>query len=191
MKAIFLDRDGVINKLVYYPDWQEHESPRTPEDFDLLPGVLDAIQTLQKAGWTLFLISNQPSYAKGKTSLESLHAVQDHLHGLFDQAGITFKDYFYSYTHPNGVVPEYTKESEFRKPNPGFLLQAEADYGVNLAQSWMVGDRDSDMECGKRAGCRTAQIMYDLSAPKRGQAKPNLTCADLLDFVRQLGEMTS
>ncbi|MEO0564004.1 MAG: histidinol-phosphatase, partial [Chloroflexota bacterium] len=78
-RAIFLDRDGVLNELIYYPDFEEDESPRKPEDLRLLPGVPRALRALQSAGWALILVSNQPSYAKGKCSLEDLKAVHKRL----------------------------------------------------------------------------------------------------------------
>ena len=186
MRAVFLDRDGVINKLVYYADRDEYESPRVAADFELLPDVLDALKALRAAGWALFLVSNQPSYAKGKTTLQALYDVHDRMEALLVQSGIQFEAFYYSYTHPDGVVPQYTGESAYRKPNPGFLLQAQADYDLDMAGCWMAGDRDSDIFCGQRAGCKTAQIAYIHSAPKRGQSQPDWQCADLPDFVRQL-----
>lgn len=184
--AVFIDRDGVLNAAVFYADTGEHESPRTAEDLCLLPDVLPALQTLQAAGWSLFLVSNQPSYAKGKVSLDDLRDVHEALAAQIEAAGVHFKAYYYSYTHPNGVVAEYTTESLYRKPNPGFLLDARRDFGISLIDSWMVGDRDSDVFCGQRAGCKTAQVRYPLSAEKQGQARPDRTCHDFPDFVTKI-----
>jgi D-glycero-D-manno-heptose 1,7-bisphosphate phosphatase len=186
MKAVFLDRDGVLNELIYYPDFGEDESPRTAVDLRLLPGILDALRELQSAGWTLFLISNQPSYAKGKTSLADLETVHKALLAQVTIAGISVEACYYSYTHPHGIVADYTTESMYRKPNPGFVFEAARDYEVDLRSSWFVGDRDTDIQCGQRAGTRTALIRYPLSRDKQGTSKPDLICKDLPDFVRQL-----
>jgi len=186
MSAIFLDRDGVINHMLYYPDWGEYETPRTPAEYALLPNVLESIGMLQADGWQLFLISNQPGHAKGKITMQAQYDVHAHMESLLVGAGIHFTEFYYSYTHPRGVVPEYTGESPFRKPNPGFLLQAQADYGLDLTACWMVGDCDTDVECGQRAGCKTGLILYPHTAYKReGKIRPDVVCADLPDFVRQ------
>lgn len=186
-RAVFLDRDGVINALVHYEDTGEYESPRTPADFDLLPDVIPALQSLQKAGWSLLLVSNQPSYAKGKTTLENLNAVHDLLHAYLQQQAVGFTQYYYSYHHPAAIVPELRGESGFRKPNPGFLRLAERQYRLDLHASWMVGDRDSDVLCGQRAGCRTAQINYQYSEANRGDSSPDIVCGSLREFVEQIG----
>lgn len=187
MPAMFLDRDGVINEMLYYPDWGEYEAPRTPVEYRLLPNVLESVLSLQADGWRLFLISNQPGHAKGKITMQAQYNVHAHLEAMLTEAGIHFTEFYYDYTHPRGVVPAYTGESAFRKPNPGFLLKAQADYHLDLSACWMVGDCDTDVECGQRAGCKTALITYPHTAYKReGVIQPNLTCADLPDFVAQL-----
>ncbi|MCL4255398.1 MAG: HAD-IIIA family hydrolase [Anaerolineae bacterium] len=192
MPAMFLDRDGVINPMLYYPDWGEYEAPRTPAEYSLLPNVVESVLSLQADGWRLFLISNQPGHAKGKLTMQAQYDVHAHLEAMLTEAGIHFTEFYYDYTHPRGVVPEYTGESAFRKPNPGFLLKAQADYHLDLSACWMVGDCDTDVECGQRAGCKTALITYPHTAYKReGVIQPNLTCADLPDFVMRLRLMSS
>lgn len=186
MRAIFLDRDGVLNELNYYPDFDEDESPRKADDLRLMPHVGETLQRLQTAGWGLVLVSNQPSYAKGKTTLENLHAVHKRLLTLLKPYNVTFLAAYYSYTHPRGIVPAFTGESLYRKPSPGFLLDAARDYDIDLPNSWMVGDRDSDIHCGQRAGTHTAQIRYPLSKAKQGNSHPDWMCDDLPDFVTQL-----
>ena len=185
-QAIFLDRDGVLNDLVYYADTGEHESPRTAEDLRLLPGVPEALQRLQSAGWTLFIVSNQPSHAKGKCTLEDLHGVAQALADLLAQHGIDIRAFYYDYTHPQAVLDDYRRESLTRKPAPGFLLQAAQDHAIDLAQSWMIGDRDTDIQCGQAAGCSTALITMSADAAKRGQSQPDLICDTLTHVVDKL-----
>src|ERR1043165_7062377 len=98
-QGIFFDRDGILNGLIYYGDTDEWESPRGPQDFKIIPGVLEVLGALQQQGWRLFLISNQPSYAKGKTSLENLQAVHVELESMLTTAGISFSGVYYCYHH--------------------------------------------------------------------------------------------
>ena len=94
-RAVFVDRDGVVNALVYNGSTGDYESPHTPNDFHVIPGALQGLLLLQKTGFLLFLVSNQPSYAKGKTSLASLHAVHEALVKKLTRAGVKFTEYYY------------------------------------------------------------------------------------------------
>lgn len=185
-KALFLDRDGVLNELVYYPDHNEDESPRTPGDLRLLPGVTGALAALAAAGWALVVVSNQPSYAKGKTTLENLKAVHRALVQQLQAGGVTLTAAHYSYTHPRGVVPDYTTESMYRKPNPGLVYEAARDHHLDLRASWFVGDRDTDIQCGQAAGTQTALVRYPLSVGKQGASSPDVTVPDLPTFAQYI-----
>lgn len=160
-RAVFLDRDGVINRNVYYEASAEWESPRIAGDLELLPGVVGAMGRLQAAGFELFVVSNQPSYAKGKTSLEDLEAVHQTVVRALDAAAVTVRHYYYCWHHPQGIVAGYSRPCDCRKPSPYFLRDAGAVFGIDLARSWMIGDRDTDVECGRRAGTRTVRILPD------------------------------
>jgi D-glycero-D-manno-heptose 1,7-bisphosphate phosphatase len=138
--ALFLDRDGVLNELVWYGDTREWESPRVPEDLRLLPGAAEAAAALVAAGWPLFLVSNQPSFAKGKTTLEALKAVHVRLQEELARAGGFLEEAYYCYHHPQGKVPGYAGPCPCRKPSPHFLLEAARAHRLDLGRSWMVGD---------------------------------------------------
>jgi D-glycero-D-manno-heptose 1,7-bisphosphate phosphatase len=181
--AVFLDRDGVINSDVYDPDYDEWGSPHRVEDFCLCDGVLEALAALQELGTPLILVSNQPSYAKGKTSLESILAVAAHLEALLAQAGIRFTEFCYAYGHPKAVVPGYGPPHQGRKPSPYFLEKAAGDHGIELATSWMVGDRDSDILCGRRAGTRTIQIENPHAGVNSGDEVPDFRATNLSEAV--------
>jgi D-glycero-D-manno-heptose 1,7-bisphosphate phosphatase len=181
--AVFLDRDGVINELVLNPDTGEYEPPHFPEDLIIFPYVIDSLLILQDAGFGLFLVSNQPDYAKGKTTLENLHAVHTRLHHILSMEGIHFQKYYYCYHHPRGVIPEYSFLCECRKPKPFFILQASHDYRIDLRHSWMIGDRDSDIICGKTAGVKTISIEYKHSVQSRGILHPDFSVANLKEAV--------
>jgi len=183
-KAVFLDRDGVLNELVLNPVTGEYEPPHIPEDLVLYPYVFESLRSLLDAGFILFLISNQPDYAKGKTTLESLKAVHAKLDDIFKSAGIRFTEYYYCYHHPNGIVPEYSFPCDCRKPKPYFLQKAVRDHDVDLKNSWMIGDRDSDIECGKSAKTHTIIIEEPHSSGSRGSSIPDFTSANLKDAVK-------
>ncbi|MGA2162778.1 MAG: HAD family hydrolase [Methanoregula sp.] len=182
--AVFLDRDGVINKLVLNMVIREYEPPHSVEDLVLFPDAIQSLRDLQDAGFALFLVSNQPDYAKGKTTLEQIRAVHERFDHLLKSEGILFRDYYYCYHHPNGIVPEYSFACECRKPKPYFLLKAARDYGIDLTVSWMVGDRDTDIACGKAAGTRTILILEPHSAGSRGSECPDYRAENLMDAVR-------
>jgi D-glycero-D-manno-heptose 1,7-bisphosphate phosphatase len=183
-KAVFLDRDGVLNELVLNPATGEFEPPHSPDDLTLFPDTIESLRILQDAGFELFLISNQPDHAKGKTSLEQLQAVHERLDHLLKSKEISFREYYYCYHHPNGIVPDYSCVCECRKPKSFFLQTAAKTYDIDLFNSWMIGDRCSDIECGKSAGARTILIKNPFSLMFQGLCKPNFTTQNLKEAVQ-------
>lgn len=183
--AVFLDRDGVLNRNVFNPATGEYESPGRPEEFKLAPDVMPSLSALQSAGFRLFLISNQPNYAKGKSSLEELEAVHQRLLGELEKARIRFSAFYYCFHHPKGIVPEYSGPCECRKPSPYFLLKARDEFGISLADSWMVGDRATDIECGVAARVRTIRVAEDHPATRSDQEiQADFEAKDLPEAVR-------
>jgi D-glycero-D-manno-heptose 1,7-bisphosphate phosphatase len=178
-RAVFLDRDGVLNRLVFNPATQAFESPHRPEDLAIHPRLGESLEPLQKAGFLLFLVSNQPSFAKGKATLEALRAVHGLLERRIEGLGLRFSGYFYCYHHPESLVPELKVICGCRKPGTLFLEQAIQAFGLERGLSWMVGDQDSDIECGIRAGLRTVLIQTPESADKRGASRPDFQAEDL------------
>ena len=160
-KAVFLDRDGVINANVFYADTGEVEAPRTADDFIILPGVLETMKQLQDAGYLLFLVSNQPNQAKRKATAADHDAIQARLVAALAAAGIRIEEFFYCFHHPRGVEPSLSGPCDCRKPSPYFLNRARDAHDLDMTQSWMVGDRDTDIACGKAAGVRTVSIADD------------------------------
>ncbi len=181
-RALFLDRDGVLDELVFYADTNAWEAPRVPQDLRLRAGVREALTLASDNGWLIFVVSNQPDAAKGKTTREALDAVHEEL--LHQLAGAPITEFFYCYHRAEDAC-------SCRKPQPFFLLQAAGKYQIDLGQSWAVGDVDTDIECGRRAGSRTALIEYPHSSSKRGAQRPDRVCRDLGHFVRTLVGQTS
>jgi len=177
---VFLDRDGVINRNVLDRATGEYGAPRLPEEFELASGAIDALRALRRAGFPLFLISNQPDYAKGKSSLEELAAVHGRLVAELDAAGIAFTEFYYCYHHPQGVAAGYSGLCECRKPSPYFVFKARDAFGLALEKSWIVGDRATDIECGRAAGVRTIRVKEDHPAMRAvNEAKADFEAHDL------------
>ena len=157
-KAVFLDRDGVINANVFYADSGEIEAPRTAADFAILPGALEAMKRLQDAGYLLFLVSNQPNQAKRKATAADHDAIQAMLVTALAATGIKIEEFFFCFHHPRGVEPSLSGPCDCRKPSPYFLNQAMVAHCLDMASSWMVGDRETDIACGVAAGVKTIFI---------------------------------
>jgi D-glycero-D-manno-heptose 1,7-bisphosphate phosphatase len=150
--AVFLDRDGVLVEEVFYPKTGEREAPLRPEDVRLIPGAAAAARGLARAGYALVLVSNQGGYAKGKTTLRSLWMAHERFVKLLAGEEVVLDAVFYAFGHPNGSVPHFSGPSLERKPSPYNLLVAAAQLDLDLAASWLVGDRETDLLCGEQAG---------------------------------------
>ena len=181
--AVFLDRDGVINELVWNPATEAFESPHRPEDLALVGGAVESLQRLGGAGYALFVVSNQPSYAKRKAALEDLRRIADLLEERLRSGGVRLADAYYCFHHPQAVVPELAVRCRCRKRGTEFLERARDRHGIALESSWMVGDRDSDLECGRRAGCRTIAILNPHSEKDRGKVAADHSSRSLPDAV--------
>jgi D-glycero-D-manno-heptose 1,7-bisphosphate phosphatase len=148
-KAVFLDRDGVINRKPPEGDYVIRW-----EDFHVLPGVVESIARLNRAGFCLVVVTNQRCVAKGlitSTDLEKMH--QQMLDSLA-RAGATIDAVYYC---PHELEPLCS----CRKPAPGMLVDAAREHGIELSASWMIGDSDIDVEAGKNAGCKTARLLTE------------------------------
>lgn len=178
-RAVFLDRDGVLNRNVYYADSGEWESPRRAGDLKLVPAAPPALRALQENGFLLFVVSNQPSMAKGKVSQLDLDSVRAAFETRMSESGVRLTGSYYCLHHPHGVVPEYSVACNCRKPSPFFLFTAAGAHGLDLARSWMVGDRDTDIECGKAAGVATIQVQPDHAGAMAGRATPDHRAATI------------
>ncbi len=178
-RAVFLDRDGVINRNILNPATGKHEAPLTAADFSLLPRVPQALRQLRRAGFLLFLVSNQPNYAKRKSSLEELNSIDRALRRELARMRVKFAGIYYCLHHPDGEVEGYSGPCACRKPSPHFLLRAIRQFGLDGEQSWMVGDRATDIQCGIAAGVRT--ILIGGNGLDNLNAVPDKIAADLAE----------
>jgi len=181
-KALFLDRDGVIDELVFHADTGGYEAPRTADEMRVRPGVEEALREAARAGWTIVVVSNQPDVAKGRTTREDLAAAHQRLLDLLHDPPIL--DFRYCFHRAEDGCT-------CRKPSPQAVLEAAARYDIDLAQSWFVGDVDTDIACGRAAGTRTALLEYEHSSDKRGKQHADLVCRDLAHFVRTVAAAKS
>ena len=174
-KAIFLDRDGTINKYVGYL--------RTPEQFELLEGVGEAIRKINFSGYLAIVVTNQPVIARGEVTVDGLQQIHNKMETMLGKEGAYLDGVYYCPHHPDkgfaGEVEELKIVCECRKPKAGLLLQAAKDFNIDLSQSWMIGDSENDVLAGKNAGCKTALI----GETDYGQ---NLQATSLLDFVKEI-----
>lgn len=141
VKAVFLDRDGLINQQA-----PEHDYIKRWEDFRFLPGVLEAVRNLNAAGYLALVVTNQRGVARGIMTMESLHDIHRHMCAAFAEHGAKISG-VYTCPHAEGTCC-------CRKPDIGLFLQAERAFDIDKAHSWMVGDSDSDVEAGRRYGVR-------------------------------------
>ena len=165
-KAVFLDRDGVINRPIIRDG--KPFPPTSVEEFEILPGVVEACAKLRAAGFLLVVATNQPDVGRGTLARETVEAIHAKL-----CAAIPLNDIEVCYDGGSA----HGQPSEFRKPAPGMLLRAARALGIDLAQSWMVGDRWRDIDCGAAAGCRT--VFIDLGHAEELRAKPDFVVRDL------------
>ncbi len=149
--AVFLDRDGTINEQMGYIN---HISR-----FRLLPGIGAAIARLNQAQLPVVMVSNQSGLARGYFPATLLDAVHDRMHALLARDDAHLDGMYICPHHPEAVIPKYRKQCDCRKPAPGLLFRAAADLNLDLRQSFMVGDRWSDVECGQRAGAYSILVL--------------------------------
>jgi D-glycero-D-manno-heptose 1,7-bisphosphate phosphatase len=148
--AIFLDRDGTLCRDAVY---MIHF-----EDFDPLPGVDEALRILQDLGYRLFVVTNQSGVARGKFTEAAVEALNRRIEAWFAGRGVHIEDTAFCPHHPEGNIPEYTRECACRKPKPGMILDLARKYDLDLTKSYMVGDMLRDVEAGLAAGTRAVLI---------------------------------
>jgi len=158
MKAIFLDRDGVINELIYYAEHGIVDAPFTPTQVKVLPGVPAALQELKALGYKLIIVSNQPGIAKGFFSEDTFAQISQAMHAQLNGNGKLIDGEYYCFHHPQAKIANYRRDCRCRKPRPGSIIRAAAELDLDLNKSWMLGDGVTDIQAGAKAGCRTILI---------------------------------
>ena len=182
--AVFIDRDGTISEEVGYVNH--------PTRFRLFPYAAEAIRILNDAGWLAIVITNQAGVARGYFSEDVIHKIHDRLETELQNESARLDAIYYCAHHPSVGDPPYRLDCDCRKPKPGLIQQAARDFEIDLAASWMAGDRYSDVELARNAGLQSAFV---LSGYGRGeweyqsdkwQERPDLVCENLLEAVKSI-----
>ncbi len=158
MKAVLLDRDGVINALVYHSEAGVIDAPFTLSQFELLPGVPEAIRQFNELGLAVAVVSNQPGIAKGHLTADLLERFDQRMLSEVAAVGGRIDRIYYCLHHPDAVVAEWKQRCRCRKPEIGLLEQAASELNVALSDCYMVGDGIPDLLAGVAAGCRTVFV---------------------------------
>jgi D-glycero-D-manno-heptose 1,7-bisphosphate phosphatase len=193
-KAVFLDRDGVVNSLVYHQEQGIVDSPFTVEQFVLLPHVGEAIVRFHDMGYKVILVSNQPGIAKGHLTSETFNEIREKMKEELLGGGASLDGEYYCLHHPEAEIASLRINCACRKPEPGLLLQAAGEMDIDLSQSWMIGDGLTDVQAGKKAGCRTILLgrmkcelchLMDIE-----DARPDAITSDLREAAQFIFETT-
>jgi D-glycero-D-manno-heptose 1,7-bisphosphate phosphatase len=179
-RAVFLDRDGTIVEDTGY--LHEREKAR------FLPGAIKAIRLLNGDGLIVIVVTNQAGIARGYYTEEAVNELHKYMRDVLAEQGAVIDAFYYCPHHIEGTIERYRQACYCRKPNPGMLEQAASDFGIELGSSFVIGDNISDIEAGRRAGCRT--ILLDGKVPpddeRRNTAGIDYFAPTLLDAVQWL-----
>lgn len=175
-KAVFLDRDGTLNKYVGFL--------RSVDDFELIDGVAEAIKRINASGYLAIVVTNQPVIARGEVTVHQLQEIHNKMETLLGLEGSYLDAIYYCPHHPHkgyaGEIPEFKIECDCRKPRPGMLMKAAEDFNIDLSQSYMIGDSENDVKAGLAAGCKTVLLSEPQSDSDFGQ---ECTLTSLLEFT--------
>lgn len=156
--AVFLDRDGVINKLVFYPEFGIIDSPMNLTQYRLVPGAAEAIRNFNRLGLKVIVVSNQPGIAKGKMSEKMFEKIRLKMKNLLEKNGAHVDGEYYCLHHPKARRHEFRVKCDCRKPKPGLILKAAKDLGLDTSKCYMVGDGLTDIKAGTAVGCKSILI---------------------------------
>lgn len=174
-KAIFLDRDGTINKYVGFL--------KNVNQFELIESAAKAIRLINNSGYLAIVVTNQPVIARGEVTVDELRMIHNKMETLLGVEGAYIDALYYCPHHPDkgfeGEISELKIECDCRKPNPGMLFKAAEQYNIDLSKSWMIGDGKNDISAGFAAGCKTALI-------GDGEYGQNITVFSLIEFVEKV-----
>ena len=181
-KVFFLDRDGVLN--------HDLEGICKPEHLIMCEGVPEALKKIKAAGYGIVVVSNQAGIANGVLSWEDLKQLQKHFEGLLKQHNAPLPDKWYYCPHSEtGIVPEYAISCDCRKPKPGMIIAAKQDLNIDCENSFFIGDRITDIQCGLAGNCKAAVLVMSGFSKLEDAVpldKPYYTAAGILEAVEML-----
>jgi D-glycero-D-manno-heptose 1,7-bisphosphate phosphatase len=180
--AVFLDRDGTINV--------EKDYLHRIEDFEFIPGAPEAIKRLNDSGFLVIVVTNQAGVARGYYAEEAVVALHEHTQQLLADYGTRIDAFYHCPHHPTEGLGNYRIDCGCRKGSPGMLLQAAREHSINLARSFMIGDKVADVEAGIRAGCRPILVRTgygSMEEPRVAKQFPDaMVCNDLAAAVEYI-----
>ena len=189
-RAVFLDRDGVVNAMVYKQADDIFDSPYDCAEFELLPSSGEGIRIINELGLLAIIISNQPGIAKGRCTPEVLEAITEKMQAELALQGARLDKIFYCMHHPEAIIEDYRVVCDCRKPKPGLLLKAAQHFNIGLGKSYMVGDSQKDIQAGQAAGCKTILVHnHSLRQEEQMSPGPDFIAANLLEAVRQIQQV--
>ncbi len=180
--AVFLDRDGTLNEEVDYL--------HKPEELVLIPGAAAAVARLNERGIPVVVVTNQSGIGRGYYGFDEFEAVMARMRELLAEAGAHVDAVYVSAHHEKGQGAFAHPDHPERKPNPGMLTRAAKEHGLDLSRSWMIGDKEIDLEAGRRAGCRAALVRTGYGLSGDGNLA-DLVAADLAEAVDRILESWS
>lgn len=188
-----MDRDGVVNELVYFPEMGIIDSPFTVDQFKLMPNIGEAIKRFREMGLKVIVVSNQPGMAKNHFSEETFEQICTKMNKELAMKGAFLDGEYYCFHHPEAVNLKYRAVCDCRKPKPGLLLRAAKDFNLDLHRSFMVGDGLIDVKAGKAAGCKTLLMgsfkCYVCRMMDRMGARPDYIVSDLFEAAEIIKEI--
>lgn len=152
--AVFFDRDGVINELIFNPQHGTVDSPMLPSEVKLVYGIGGLIKGVKALGFTTIICSNQPAVALDKTSLKNLEAITKEIKRQLKAQGGVIDYQYYCLHHPYAKVKKYKLSCDCRKPRIGLFLKAAKEHDIDLSNSWVIGDGVNDVVAGNKTGCK-------------------------------------
>lgn len=175
--AVFFDRDGT---LIEDPGYLNH-----PDQVKLLDGAAEALKELKLLDYRAVVVTNQSGVARGIVSEEMLGRIHDRLGELLARQGAALDGIYYCPYHPEGAIPKYRQDSDWRKPAPGMLLAAAEELEIDLTRSWAIGDSPRDIEAGRRAGCRTI-LLQSAEQEVTGTDGPDYVAANIREAANMI-----
>ena len=157
-RAVLLDRDGIINELIYFPEQGTVDSPFLPEQMKLTPFAVSSINRFHEMGFKVFVISNQPGMARAHFDEATFDSISRRMRELLKQGDAYVDGEYYCFHQPQGSREEYRIACDCRKPKPGLILKAAVDHGFSVPDTFFIGDGIVDVKAGRAAGCKTVLV---------------------------------
>jgi len=194
-KALFLDRDGVINKMVYNKQFGTVDTPLQDSNIELVFGITDLLKKSSSLGFLNIIISNQPNIGLNKISKDKFRAIRTAIINKLKLDGAVIDAEYYCHHHPYALTEKYRKNCTCRKPELGLFLQAAESHDIDLSKSWCLGDGANDIIAGHNSGCKTILLGNDLESgylqlikKHLGEINPDFIIKKLPEAIKILEE---